>query len=436
MKYRLLLLLSLTGCGGGDEGPCDPNEPNTICTIAGNGTQRWNTDFGPALEDGLYVPQDVAVAPDGEIWVLDFNNLVVRVIDKDGMIRRVIGNGEVGDDPDPGIPKMPAIEATFNHTSDLFFHDGYLYMAAWHNSRVKRVNLADMQLENFAGIGRRTFYDGDGGPALQASLDLPSSITLDPAGNIVIMDQANQVIRRINKSDGTIDRIAGMCIVDLDVPCAAGEQPRACGAATKAVSGVNGKAVQYLFPGSNKFACGNLETECEKPCTPGYSGDGGDALFARMAQPYGQAADPAGRLTYDVEGNLLFADSENNRIRKVDKNGIITTLAGTGVAGYSGDGGPAALAKINRPIDIEVGEDGNVYFTDVDNSCIRKIDASGTISRVVGQCSANHKDRDFGGDGGNPLDAKLDRPYGIELVGKKMYVSDSYNNRIRVVNLP
>jgi sugar lactone lactonase YvrE len=416
MKARLLLLLSLTGCGG-DEGPCDPNEPNTICTIAGDGTQIWTTDFGPALEDGLYVPQDVAVAPDGEIWVLDFNNLVVRVIDKDGMIRRVIGNGEVGDDPDPGIPKMPAIDATFNHTSDLFFHDGYLYMAAWHNSRIKRVSLATMELENFAGLGRRTFYDGDGGPALQASLDLPSSITLDPAGNIVIMDQANQVIRRINKSDGTIDRIAGICIVDLDQPCAAGEVPQACGG------------------GSNKFACGDLATECEKPCTPGYGGDGGDALFARMAQPYGQAADPAGRLTYDLDGNLLFADSENNRIRKVDRNGIMTTLAGTGVAGYSGDDGPAVLAKINRPIDIEVGDDGNVYFTDVDNSCVRKIDAAGTISRVVGRCSANHKDRAFGGDGGDPLDAKLDRPYGIELVGKKMYVSDSYNNRIRVVNL-
>ncbi|MBA3500700.1 MAG: hypothetical protein H0T65_10020, partial [Deltaproteobacteria bacterium] len=292
-----------------------------------------------------------------------------------------------------------------------------LYMAAWHNSRVKRVNLSNMMLENFAGRGRRTFYDGDGGPAIDASLDLPSSITLDPEGNMVIMDQANQVIRRINKSDGTIDRIAGVCVVELDAPCAAGEQPQAC-------------------PGSDKFACGDLATECEKACTPGFSGDGGDAMFARMAQPFGQAADPAGRLTYDLEGNLLFADSENHRIRKVDRNGIITTIAGTGVAGYSGDDGPGILAKINRPIDIEVGDDGHVYFTDVDNSCVRKIDAAGKISRVVGRCNADHKTRTFGGDGGNPRDAQLDRPYGIEVVGKKMYVSDSYNNRIRVVNLP
>jgi sugar lactone lactonase YvrE len=415
MKARLLLLLSLTGCGG--DGPCDPEAANTICTIAGNGTQRWTTSEGLALEDGLYVPQDVAVAPDGVIWVLDFNNLVVRTIDHDGIIRPVIGNGEVGDSPPVGVPSMPALDATFNHTSDLFFHEGYLYMAAWHNSRIKRVNLSDMMLENFAGAGRRTYYDGDGGPALLASLDLPSSITLDPEGNIVIMDQANQVIRRINKADNTIDRIAGVCVVELDVPCGLGEQPQAC-------------------PGSNKFACGNLATECEKPCTPGYGGDGGDALSARMAQPYGQAADPAGRLTYDKEGNLLFADSENNRIRKVDRDGIMTTIAGTGVAGYSGDDGPAIAATINRPIDIEVGDDNSIYFTDVDNSCVRKIDTSGKISRVVGRCNTDHKKRGFGGDGGDPLDATLDRPYGIELVGKKLYVSDSYNNRIRVVNLP
>jgi serine/threonine protein kinase, bacterial len=151
-----------------------------------------------------------------------------------------------------------------------------------------------------------------------------------------------------------------------------------------------------------------------------------------MAQPYGQAADPAGRLVYDREGNLLFADSENNRIRKVDRAGIITTLAGTGIAGYAGDGGPANLAKISRPIDIEVAEDNTVYFTDVDNNCIRKISPAGVISRVAGKCG---KPRGFGGDGGNPLDATMDRPYGIELDGKRLYVADSYNNRIRVVNL-
>ena len=411
----VVLGASLAACGDNEE-RCDPEMPDTICTIAGSGKQGFNGENGPATKAALYVPQDTAVAPNGEVWVLDFNNYVVRAIRADGTIHAVIGNGQVGDSPPPEVSAMPALDAYFNHTTDLFFHDGYLYLSAWHNSRVKRVRLSDMMIENFAGRGRRTYYDGDDGPALAASLDLPSSIALDPAGNIVIMDQANQVVRSVD-ADGNIHRIAGTCIVDLDSPCAPGVLPAAC-------------------PGSDKLACGDLATECAKPCTPGYGGDGGPALEARMAQPYGQAADPAGRVVYDHAGNLLIADTENNRIRKVDTAGIITTIAGIGVAGYSGDGGPANQAKINRPVDVAVGPDDTLYFTDVNNSCIRKVDPAGIISSVVGQCSPNPDDRGFSGDGGPPLKAKLNRPYGIELVGNKLYVSDSYNNRIRVVNLP
>jgi hypothetical protein len=421
-------LASLAACGGGgddDDGDdgvpppdpaCDPSVPNTICTIAGSGEQGFNGDRGPATEAALYVPQDTAMSPDGELWLLDFNNYVVRAINAEGIIRTVIGNGFVGDAPDPGVPRMPARDATFNHTTDLFFHDGHVYLSAWHSSRIKRVRLSDMTIENFAGAGRRMYYDGDEGPALMASLDLPSSIALAPDGNIVIMDQANQVVRKIDQ-DGKIHRIAGVCVVDLDSPCAPGEQPAAC-------------------PGSNKLACGDLATECGKPCTPGYSGDGGPALEARMGQPYGQAADPAGRLIYDHAGNLLFADSENNRIRKVDTAGIITTVAGNGTAGYSGDGGPATQAQINRPIDIAVGPDNTIYFTDVENNCVRKVDPAGIISTVAGRCNPDPTSRGFAGDGGPPTEAVMDRPYGIDLVGKKLYVSDSYNNRIRVVNLP
>jgi hypothetical protein len=409
----LVLGPSLAACG---EDPCDPDVPNTICTIAGSGEQGFNGDKGPATQAALYVPQDTAVSPDGEVWLLDFNNYVVRAIDANGIIRTVIGNGEVGDSPAVGVPQMPARDATFNHTTDLFFNGGYLYLSAWHNSRIKRVRLSDMMIENYAGAGRRTYYDGDGGPALIASLDLPSSITLSPAGNIVIMDQANQVVRMVD-GDGNIQRIAGSCVVELNYQCTGSVVPARC-------------------PNSDKWACGDLATECDEACTPGYGGDGGSALEARIGQPYGQSAEPAGRVTYDRAGNLLIADTENNRIRKVDTAGIITTIAGTGVAGYSGDGGPANQAEINRPVDVTVGPDNTLYFTDVHNSCVRKVDPAGVISSVVGQCSSNPADHGFAGDGGPPLEAKLDRPYGLELVGNKLYVSDSYNNRIRVVNLP
>lgn len=400
---------ALAACGD----PCD--EPNAICTLAGTGDPGKRGDNGPATDAELYAPQDTAIAPNGEVWVLDFNTYRVRSIDASGTIKTVVGNGVLGDSPEPGLTQVPAIAAAMNHTSDLFFHDGYLYLSAWHNSRIKRVRLSDMMIENYAGVGRRTYYDGDGGPALGASLDLPSSIALDPNNNIVIMDQANQVVRKVD-AQNVITTIVGSCIVE-DTACAPGEQPRQC-------------------DGSSKLACGsNLLAECMKACTPGFGGDNGPALTSRMAQPFGQAADPAGRLTYDTAGNLIIADTENHRIRKIDPAGIITTLAGTGNDSYSGDGGPAIQADINRPIDVEVGPDNSVYFTDTFNSCIRKIDPAGIISTVVGKCSPNPADRGFSGDGGPADEAQLNRPYGIDLAGDKLYVTDSYNHRIRVVNL-
>ena len=412
----LLGLASLAAACGGDDGPCDPTAPDTICTIAGNGEQGFNGDDKPATQASLYLPQDSVVSPQGEVWFLDFNNYMVRAIDAAGNIRNVGGNGDLGDAPASGTPSMPFTEAPFNHTTDLLFHDGYLYLAAWHNSRVKRVKLDTMEIENYAGLGVRERYEGDEMDALSAAVDLPSSITVDPDGNIVVMDSANQVIRMVDENH-VIHRIAGKCVVELVTTCAPGQEPTPC-------------------PGSNKLTCGDLETQCTKPCTPGYSGDGGDALEMRMAQGYGQTTDPTGRMDYDSAGNLYFADTDNSRIRKIDTSGIVTTVAGTGVAGFSGDGGPATQAKLNRPVDVVAAEDGSVYFTDVYNNCVRRIDPTGIINAVVGQCSDDPADRGFAGDGGAPLLAKLNRPYGIDLVGKTLYVSDSYNNRVRVVNLP
>jgi DNA-binding beta-propeller fold protein YncE len=416
--------LPLAACGGGSR--CDPDQPDVICTIAGSGVQDFAGDGGPATEAALYIPMDTAVSPDGEVWVLDFNNYVVRAIDADGVIRTVIGNGQVGDSPPPGVPSIPALEAFFNHTTDLIFQGDHLYLAAWHNSRIKRVRLSDMTLESYAGRGRRTYYDGDEGPALTASLDLPASLALDPAGNLVLMDQANQVLRMIDGA-GVIHRIAGTCIANAE-ECLPGEQPAACSTSPK-------------YAGSNKLACGNLDETCALNCTPGFSGDGGPALEARMAQPYGAQAEPAGHIAYDHAGNLLFADFDNHRIRKVDRAGVITTIAGTGTGtglrgGYSGDGGPATQAQLNGPHDLAIGPDDTIYFTDVYNNCVRQIDPAGIISTVVGRCGPDFAARGFDGEGGPPLEAKLDRPYGLDLVGKKLYVTDSYNNRVRALTLP
>jgi DNA-binding beta-propeller fold protein YncE len=392
----------IAACGGSGE-TCDPDVPGTICTIAGSGLGGYGGDDGPAVDARLFIPIDVAVAPDGELWVLDFNNFMIRAVDQAGTIRRIVGTGEIGQ-PDDG---SPALEAPLNHLANLVFHDGFVYIAGWHNSQVFRVRLDDKTLEHFAGRGVRTFYDGDGGPALEAALDMPAALAIDPAGNLVVVDQGNQVIRRIDR-DGTIETIAGQCLAAEYDPC-------------------DGPLVPC--PGSQKFAC-DLDA-CGHGCGGGFAGDGGPALAARFAQPWGATAFPGGRIVYDRAGNLILADPENHRIRRIDPTGTITTIAGTGERGYAGDGGPALAAALDTPVDVAVADDGTIYVSDVYNSCIRKIDPAGQIDRVVGRCT----ERGFAGDGASSLDALLDRPFGIELAGNRLYVADSFNHRVRVVRL-
>lgn len=409
-----------TACGETDD-TCDPDAPKSICTIAGTGEVLAVGDNGPALEAGFNEPQDVIKAPDGTLWVTDFNFYTIRAIDpSDGIIRRVAGiPALLGDSPEPGLTETPCLESSFNHTPTLHFHDGYAYLASWHNRRIKRIELSTMTVSNYAGRGVPEFYDGDGGAALFAAVDLPSGVASDPDGQIVWMDQANQVIRRVN-TDGTIERIAGSCIAGEHVEqCSPGEVPTAC-------------------PSSNKFTCGSLAL-CEDFCTPGFSGDGGLATEARLAQGAGQSTKPGGRLVYDG-AVLYFADRDNNRIRRIDAAGIITTVAGNGIAGYGGDGGLATEASLNHPIDLALAPDGSLYITDTANSCIRKVDPAGIITTVAGICTPSESGvapngGAFSGDGGPAVDARLSWPYGIELDGTKLYIADSFNQRIRVVNL-
>jgi sugar lactone lactonase YvrE len=157
----------------------------------------------------------------------------------------------------------------------------------------------------------------------------------------------------------------------------------------------------------------------------------------RIAQPFGQSADPGGRLAYDTDGNLYFADPSNALIRMIDTDGIVHRVAGLppedGVAqaGYDGDGGPAIDARLNNPVDLAFADDGTLYFTDVYNHCVRAIDPEGNISTVVGQCGTAGTE----GDGGPATEAFLKRPYGLEWVDGTLYIADTGNQRIRAVRL-
>jgi sugar lactone lactonase YvrE len=159
-------------------------------------------------------------------------------------------------------------------------------------------------------------------------------------------------------------------------------------------------------------------------------GDGGPALEASFSFPGGQAARPGGRIDIDADGNLFVADTSNFRLRKIDTAGVITTVAGTGEPGQGGDGGPATAAQLSRLTDVVVAPDGSLYIADNENSCIRVVRPDGTIATAAGVCGV----QGFSGDGGPPEQATLDRPYGVALdAAGNLYIADTHNNRIRVV---
>jgi sugar lactone lactonase YvrE len=421
MKRLIFLGFALASSACGDDGApaepvanaCDPSVVGTICTIAGNGENGYDGDAPiPALKARMSLPQDTLRASDGTLYILDWNNHRVRSVATDGILRHVVGRGELG-----GTLDDPA-NSDLNHPTGLLLSpdESRLLVAAWHNSKIRSVDLATGEIFDECGDGRRAYF-GDEAAAVTATLDLPSSIAYDPAGDLVILDQANQVIRKVDAA-GVIHRIAGQCVTDQTVAC------------------TDDTPLVQCPMGSGKFTCGDPMTECGKPCNPKYSA-GTNALDFRMAQPFGQSADPGGRMLYDADGNLLFADTANHVVRRITPDGAVEIIVGVEPvddrpqSGTTPDGEAATATLLNRPTDLALGADGTLYVSDVYNHCIRAVAPDGIVRTVAGICG----EKGFSGDGGPPAAALLKLPYGIELSGNTLYIADTGNNRIRVVNL-
>ncbi len=366
----LLACPAASDSGDTAEFTCD-EASGTICTFAGkDGLAALGQDEIAATESYLYLPQDLLLADDGTAYLLDWNNHRVRCVDPDGTITTIAGNGLLGDGPEG-----EARTAMFNHPTGLSWdNDGTILLAAWHNSRVERIDLATSTMTYVAGDGTRS-YAGDEGDALVAKLDLPSSAVVDADGVMYISDTANQRIRTVTP-DGIIHAYAG-----------------------------TGDAA--------------------------YAGDGGDVSLAAFYNPKGQAAAPAGRLEISPDQKLYVADTLNQRIRVIDlATDTISTFAGNGSPGFSGDGGPATSATVFSPTDIALGIDGELYIADTENSCVRVVDPDGTMRTFAGICT----EPDYTGDGGPATEARLNKPYGVAVdsVGN-VYIADTYNHAIRVV---
>lgn len=342
----------------------------TIRTVAGSGVYGYFGDGGPATQAGLWNPTDVTLDAAGNLFIADTENHRIRKVDRAGTISTVAGNNITFLDQGYSGDGGPATNAKLFRPRGLALDDaGNLFIADSDNDRIRKVDRSGA-IMTIAGNGSYGF-SGDGGPADEAAIAFPAGITVDGAGSLYIADRRNDRIRKVSPS-GVIDTVAG-----------------------------KGHVISTSY---------------------GYSGDGGHANEARLNYPDGVA--------FDAPGNLYFADSGNNRIRKIDRRGIITTVAGNGLSGYSGDGGPAPRASLANPRDVAIDGAGNMYIADSGNNRIRKVDRAGKISTFAGTATGA-----YGGDGGPATQASLNFPSGVAAdADGNVYISDTINSRIRKVD--
>jgi sugar lactone lactonase YvrE len=383
---------------GGNDAVMVPNpvvdkiRSGRIYDVAGTGLPGLGGENMDPLLSHLYLVQDVAVGPDGLIYITDWNNHRIRVIE-DGLIRTIIGTGILGD-----AEEGNALDVGLNHPTNVSFGpDGNLYMAAWHNSKIMQYDMQTKYLSYVCGWAGARGWWGDGEPAYEAIINLPSSTIWGPDGNLYISDQANFCVRMIDaNSDGD--------------------------------PALDAKA-------------DTIVTVVARVHRAGFSGDGGPAIDARLSAPSGQSAAPASRLEFSPSGDLYLVDTGNMRVRKVDvlsdgTLGNINTVVGDGVRGFYGDGGDATAAALNFPTDVTFHPlTGNMYIADKDNHRIRMVDQAGVITTVVGGLNGSGQPiAGYSPDGTRADQAFLYEPFGICFDQQgNLYIADTKNHRVRVV---
>lgn len=336
-------------------------------TLAGNGIRGFSGDGGPARQAELSLPSGIAADAAGNVYVIDGRR--VRRIATDGVIATVAGTGNPGFGAEGGAAQSADLNLYVQSASA--FAQGLAVDGEGNLFLAElaghRVRRVGARIANITTVaGTGTDGDqGDGGPASAARLSAPAGLAAAPNGDLYISDSAVNVVRRVDAS-GRISTVAG--------------------------SRQGGQA-----------------------------GDGGPATQARLRGPQG--------LALDGDGNLYIADTSNHRVRKVTPAGVISTFAGSGTAGFSGDGGPATAAALNFPSAVATDRKGNLYIADTENDRVRRVDASGVITTVAGSGRTG-----FDADNVYPTRAALNRPLGVAVDGSgRILIADTGNNRVRWV---
>ena len=332
-----------------------------ITTVAGNGTYGYSGNGGMATSAQLAWQMGVIADNAGNIYIGDHDNNVVRKVNSAGIITNFAGNGVLGYTGDGGL----ATSAQLYHPSWMGFDNpGNLYIIDQNAEVIRKVDIITGIITSITG-NLPAGYSGDGGPLITAQFRSITGITFDATGNMYISDNGNHVIRKVNTL-GVITTVAG--------------------------TGV-----------------------------PGFGGDGGLATSAQLASPY--------KVVFDNNGNMYIPENGNNRIRKVNNTGIISTYAGTGNFGYSGDGGQATSADLQYPWTIDVDNEGNLYIGDGAN-VVRKVTTNGIITTYAGNGTYGNT-----GDGGLATLAELGTIAGISLdpAGNLLISVREYFNVIRKV---
>lgn len=403
----------------------------TLRTVAGTAVPGLSGDGGPGRDAQLFLPFGVAIDASDRILIADSGNHHLRRVDLDGSIHSIAGIGGFGDNGgyngDGGLATSAQLQFPVGVAVD---SSDRVLVADTLNLRIRRIEL-DATIATVAGTGTPG-VPGDGRAATSAPLANPSSLAIDSLGRWVIADSGypgigpfNNSVRRIN-TDGTITTIAGQAGSYGYV----GDGGLANAALLSTPRGVAVDSLDRVIIADTQnhvvrriSADGIITTVAGTGGVPGYSGDFGPAIRASLREPQG--------VVVDAPGRVMIADTGNHVIRRLQIDGTIRTIAGNGTAGFSGDGMPATSAQLSRPVGVAVDSVGRVVIADTGNHVVRRIELDSTIVKIAGTGTAG-----YSGNGGLANAAQLSSPTGVafDALGR-LVIADSGNHAIRRVEL-